>query len=558
MEEISKTEANPLEQNGQKTKRISGLSKLINWFKSKVGKLWNTLVKVTLIQVEERLSVITSIFLRIGLLILIFGLFFLLYQELKNDSYILRAFQVPKAFEYDGYSGVVVANKLLDKVTEIQQQAVTMKETAAYTKKSEEAVQDLQIMGVGFSINSLAYQIRHALGIDQTQISGELVNHDSVLSLTLRMTDTNPITFHQSFIEITKHQALDSLIQQAGEKVMEMSEPYQLAVYFDRKLQYEKALEMIKKTISTQPDERQWAYNLWGNILRSSQIKKYKESIKRYQQAIELDENYPLPWTNWGHLLVEKRQYEEAIQKFNASLKIQESVDVRVALGNVYMSMKQYEKAQVQFKKAIDLDHKIWWPYLRLSHAYLELGDFKSSREALKQGIEIDPSNPELIHNYASTLCQLGDVEEGLSYFERGLELNKDHLELRINYSVVLANAGKYEKALNIAYKLLEENPNTPFGNFFLAYIYVLTEQPKNARKYLNASFEIAPNEAYNYMILAAIEEFEGNKERFYVNVDSAFSKGFNEPGILQEKPFKHYQTDQRYQEILKKYDWIP
>lgn len=103
----------------------------------------------------------------------------------------------------------------------------------------------------------------------------------------------------------------------------------------------------------------------------------------------------------------------------------------------------------------------------------------------------------------------------------------------------------------------MEENPNTVFGNFFLAYIYVLAEQPKEARLYINKSFEIDGQEPYNFMILAAIEEIEGNRERFYENLDSAFSKGFNEDGILDEKPFKKYHDDPLYRAILKKHKWI-
>jgi len=207
---------------------------------------WGTLFG----SLDNFLNVITSLVIKSSILILAFTLAFVLYKELKDNSYVISSFGMPRQFQYDGYDGydgVIMANMMLDKVRQIQQEGQTAKATNQFTHTTSRSMMDLQIMGMGFSVNAIVYHIRKALDVRHNQIKGEILRQGKQIKLTLRMTGFRPVSFEQPLVDSTNYYAaLDSLIQKAGEEIVRITEPYQLAVYYENRGEFEQAITIIK------------------------------------------------------------------------------------------------------------------------------------------------------------------------------------------------------------------------------------------------------------------------------------------------------------------------
>ena len=88
---------------------------------------------------------------RLGVLLLLIGMVVFVFKGLKNDGYAITALQAPAAFVEAGFSGPVLAKKLIDELQEVNQFVSSQKtdvlsgiqkQQYAQKKKEEEVLAD--------------------------------------------------------------------------------------------------------------------------------------------------------------------------------------------------------------------------------------------------------------------------------------------------------------------------------------------------------------------------------------------------------------------------------
>ncbi|MGN0674383.1 MAG: tetratricopeptide repeat protein, partial [Oscillospiraceae bacterium] len=72
----------------------------------------------------------------------------------------------------------------------------------------------------------------------------------------------------------------------------------------------------------------------------------------------------------------------------SASKGAAESVDKHIDLGNKYLLELSYDKAVIEFNKAIEIEPKNADAYIGLAEAYIGLGDEDKAREVFELGYE--------------------------------------------------------------------------------------------------------------------------------------------------------------------------
>lgn len=340
-----------------------------------------------------------------NIIIIIFGIviFYLSFQELNADYVIIEYFDVPQSLEEKGYSGRVIAKKLMDQINHIETDAKSKMESQLFIPIWAQTELEIEVTGTDISLSSALRYVKNFLGRESTRISGEVIFHKELLELTTRVSKKPSKTV---FGELTN---LDSLLRHAAEYVYKSTQPYILAAYFfdnDK----EASEDIIRYILSHEPSEDDpWAYNLWGNIY-SEKRELFEDAIAKYRKAIKLDAKFAPPYNGIGVVLFSQEKYDEAI---------------------------------VMFQKAIELNANYADPYNNLGLASLNMGDYKNAISQFRKAIKLNPRFAEAYFNWGLTLKHQKDYKGAIVKFEKAIELDNDGLtkirainlinEIRIN-----------------------------------------------------------------------------------------------------------------------------
>ncbi|MEL6721131.1 MAG: hypothetical protein AAFP82_20690, partial [Bacteroidota bacterium] len=216
---------------------------------------------------DRRVQSIFQITWRLSLLILVIGLFWFLYKSTQDESYSIQAFHVPESFEDAGYNGLVVAQKLMDELDAVNDFINSKKEQQTDIHTDLQPDLNVQVMGIGLTLNSFTYHLRKILGKENRAIGGELTDMDNKLTLTMRVSRYKAVKIESAYAIGERETILKKLFHEGAKDIMGKMDPYRMAVYHYRKQEYENSMQHIMRVIQERPEERHWGYLAWSNWL---------------------------------------------------------------------------------------------------------------------------------------------------------------------------------------------------------------------------------------------------------------------------------------------------
>jgi len=185
-----------------------------------------------------------------------------------------------------------------------------------------------------------------------------------------------------------------------------------------------------------------------------------KQSIKLYERAIELDNNFALAYagvadaysmlSEYGYLKYEEgfpkaRQYVLDAISLNSEL-----AEAYIALGWIQFAYDWKLKASEQsYRKAIKLKPKITQAHQWLGINLTSQLKYDEAYASLKRGLELDPHHPVLLMNFASTTAEMDKFDEAISAVDKAFSINPNFQSLwNIRYKVhLLRGSGESELA---------------------------------------------------------------------------------------------------------------
>jgi len=203
--------------------------------------------------------------LRIGLqllaiffgLIVVFGLAAMVWSAHEDHGLVVEAFSVPPDLAQRGLTGQVVAKQVLDRLSDLQAQTVSMRPADTYQNNWGDDLK-VEIPETGVSVGELRRYLTAWLG-RQTHISGEVYRTPSGLTVTARAGDTAGKSFSGPDADFGQ------LVQQAAEAVYERTQPYRYTAYLQDHGSVPEGLAILQRlTRDPDPMERAWAHRAIG------------------------------------------------------------------------------------------------------------------------------------------------------------------------------------------------------------------------------------------------------------------------------------------------------
>ncbi|MGA9349025.1 MAG: tetratricopeptide repeat protein [Anaerolineae bacterium] len=118
-------------------------------------------------------------------------------------------------------------------------------------------------------------------------------------------------------------------------------------------------------------------YRAWGEMLTDQQEKaeKFNKALEYYRQAEALSPRDPKIFNEWGLVHFAKGEYDEAIDKYQRSLSLNNrSIQTYLLLGDAYRASEDFAQAMEAYETAIEIAPDDFMGHGRLALLYEQMG----------------------------------------------------------------------------------------------------------------------------------------------------------------------------------------
>lgn len=225
---------------------------------------------------------------------------------------------------------------------------------------------------------------------------------------------------------------------------------------------YEKAMDDFNTILKKDPKSGE-TYIARGNCYRD--MMKYKEALADYDVVAALKKkdgnlNY-LYYRNMGRMYFLKEEYKKAIKYYRNAVRYDsEAISPHITMAEIYLTLaepaqlkkeidsvlrkdpfesvgyvyqgiyysgfRHFDKAMLNFEKAIIIEPDATFPYYMKAGVLMEINRPEEAAMAFSKVLETDKDDPEILHYRGVAYCVAGNFEKGREDYKRVIEISPD------------------------------------------------------------------------------------------------------------------------------------
>jgi len=160
--------------------------------------------------------------------------------------------------------------------------------------------------------------------------------------------------------------------------------------------------------------------------------------------------------------------------------------------GEIDESMKNYDGALVEFKKAVSLAPQQPGTHLRLGNIYWEMGKWQSAQQQFRTELTIAPTDCIARWKLADSILQgNGSNDEALKELNQSISSCPNLMQARVDRARALIKLNRQNEALPDLQLAEKSSPDEPSIHFLLASVYRAEGQTVKARQELHTYGEL-------------------------------------------------------------------
>ncbi len=165
-----------------------------------------------------------------------------------------------------------------------------------------------------------------------------------------------------------------------------------------------------KKETPKSPKYTAQMKKLWQVAQTSMRERKPFRAEKALLTILKFDEKNAAAYNRLGILYAKGQRYDEAVECFEIAQSLDNNPASIHNAGLIYLETGAYEKAEMAFLQAIELEGDVPARYIALAKAEEKLGNYKKAVDALESAYELDP-NVATLRQILAIYESNGDVE---------------------------------------------------------------------------------------------------------------------------------------------------
>ncbi len=227
-----------------------------------------------------------------------------------------------------------------------------------------------------------------------------------------------------------------------------------------------------------------------------------------------------------------------------------------LATGNQFLKKKDYQRAVLQFRNAVQLGPKDAEAHYGLAQAYLALGSFRQAVAELYKAAELDPKNAKVQLSLAELLSGSSNKDLVEDAYKRAAAVSRaapEDADALTTLAVTELRLGEPENAERDALKALEKAPASLRSSMLLAAIKLGQKDPAGAEQTLKQAVVEDPKSAEPLLALArfyrGLHRFPEAEARFQqaVQIDPKNGQALVDLAALEVATGKKQQAEDTY-----------
>jgi tetratricopeptide (TPR) repeat protein len=254
-----------------------------------------------------------------------------------------------------------------------------------------------------------------------------------------------------------------------------------------------KAIEEFQAILKIQPDDTY--SSLWlARLYRFEN--KHDDAERVLRGVLHLDPENGTALEQLSQLLIDEGRSKDAIVLLSQAAGDSSSPDIYGLLGDAYSQEKEYDKAEVAYRKAVDEDPDDPGHRRGLAQALLPQGKYAEALDQYKKLSELEPGTSENYLRMSQLYRRLGQFEQAESTLLKAKQLAPGSVEVLYNEALLYEDQGRYGDAVKVLSDAIAGIQGQATGEPNSSALGILYEQLGHAYR-----------EQQNYP--AAIETFE-------------------------------------------------
>ena len=217
----------------------------------------------------------------------------------------------------------------------------------------------------------------------------------------------------------------------------------------------------------------------------------------------------------FGSINYAQKDYEQTAYYLSKYLQIEpENIGARKLLGRTYILLGQNEDAQAVLlsgMKESDDDAEL---LALVGLSQIKGGDIASGIMGLEKAVGAAPESKALRGELAKAYISAGETENAINQLNKILAEGGDRNQAEILKVTAYLQSEQYDKAINVALDILSRSPQDVAVLSMVGNVFASSGDNAEARKYFDKALEIEPGNWLATMLLAALEEVDGNADQ--------------------------------------------
>lgn len=256
---------------------------------------------------------------------------------------------------------------------------------------------------------------------------------------------------------------------------------------------------------------------LLGIGYRHPNINNYQMAMKAFNQAIELDSSYAMPYLRlaicYRNIGKNDQNYNKALELCNQALKLDSNlVEAYNVLGDINMKFNKPTLALDFYNKGIELDPINLWAYFEKIDYYFRKNNIDTAEMLMTKLLSIRPQSYTINIQIGDYYRTSGQLDKAIKQFEKVADLFPNEYWSYSNLAACYFELLQYDKAEEFLQKSIDIEPNNnAYSNLGVIYYFNdryadAVEMLEKAMKCKDSDYRIIGNLADAYYLMPGMK----------------------------------------------------